>query len=179
VTRAFLDGPLPPNQTRAPSEVEETLYRHPAVLEAGVTGAPESTYGEVVVAFVVRREGQMVDEGELRAFCGQRLADYKLPERIVFLDALPKGLTGKVGHQNATLPGGTATTSKERLFLRGRLEFSGVARSLFPDFDACLTPVSKLAVFFNSRMSFFVPPSSFAMSSQPKPIPSTSHSRPR
>lgn len=80
----------------APQEVEEALYRHPAVLEAGVAGAPDPTYGEIVVAFVALRNGQEVDERELQAFAAQRLADYKLPERIVFLDALPKGLTGKV-----------------------------------------------------------------------------------
>jgi long-chain acyl-CoA synthetase len=80
----------------APQEVEEALYRHPAVLEAGVVGAPDPTYGEIVVAFVALREGQTVDEADLREFAAQRLADYKLPERIAFLDALPKGLTGKV-----------------------------------------------------------------------------------
>jgi long-chain acyl-CoA synthetase len=80
----------------SPQEVEGALYQHPAVLEAGVVGAPDATYGEVVLAFVALRNGQTVDEAELRAFAKQRLADYKLPERIVFLDALPKGLTGKV-----------------------------------------------------------------------------------
>ena len=80
----------------SPQEVEEALYRHPAVLEAGVAGAPDPACGEIVVAFLVLREGRTVSEAELRAFCGQCLADYKVPERIVFLDALPKGLTGKV-----------------------------------------------------------------------------------
>jgi long-chain acyl-CoA synthetase len=76
--------------------VEEALYQHPAVLEAGVVGAPDPVYGERVVAFVALRSGQTVDEKSLRQFARQRLADYKVPERIVFIDELPKGLTGKV-----------------------------------------------------------------------------------
>jgi hypothetical protein len=52
-------------------------------------------------------------------------------------------------------------------------------RPVIPDFDACRTPVSTLAVFFNSLMSALVPPISFAMSSYENPIPSTSHSNPR
>jgi long-chain acyl-CoA synthetase len=83
----------------SPQEVEGALYQHPAVLEAGVVGASDATYGEVVLAFVALRNGKTVDEAELRAFAGQRLADYKLPERIVFLESLPKGLTGKVNRR--------------------------------------------------------------------------------
>jgi long-chain acyl-CoA synthetase len=83
----------------SPQEVEAALYQHPAVLEAGVVGASDATYGEVVLAFVALRNGKTVDEAELRAFAGQRLADYKLPERIVFLESLPKGLTGKVNRR--------------------------------------------------------------------------------
>jgi long-chain acyl-CoA synthetase len=80
----------------SPQEVEEALYLHPAVLEAGVVGMPDSTYGEQVVAFVALRSGQSVDQESLREFSRQRLADYKVPERIVFVDELPKGPSGKV-----------------------------------------------------------------------------------
>jgi long-chain acyl-CoA synthetase len=81
----------------SPQEVEEALYQHPAVREAGVVGQPDPLYGELVVAFVaLRRDRAAVDEAELRNFTRQRLADYKTPERIVFLAELPKGLTGKV-----------------------------------------------------------------------------------
>jgi long-chain acyl-CoA synthetase len=80
----------------SPQEVEEALYRHPAVLEAGVVGDPDPVHGEQVVAFVTVRSGQAVDEKALRQFARQMLADYKVPERIVFLDALPKAPTGKV-----------------------------------------------------------------------------------
>ena len=67
-----------------------------AVREAGVVGAPDSMFGERVVAFVVVAEGYSLGEKELREFCRARVADYKVPERIVFLSALPKGITGKV-----------------------------------------------------------------------------------
>jgi long-chain acyl-CoA synthetase len=80
----------------SPQEVEEALSQHPAVMEAGVVGAPDSVYGERVMGFVVLGEGLCVTENELREFTRQLLADYKVPEQIVFLSALPKGLTGKV-----------------------------------------------------------------------------------
>jgi long-chain acyl-CoA synthetase len=80
----------------SPQEVEEALYRHPAVLEAGVVGQRDPVLGERVVAFAVLRGGAAATEEELRLFARERLADYKVPERILFFDALPKGLTGKV-----------------------------------------------------------------------------------
>src|SRR5215467_2997489 len=80
----------------SPQEVEEALYHHPAVLEAGVIGMPDPVHGEKVIAFVALREGLSADEQELRTFVCGRIADYKIPERILFLPALPKGLTGKV-----------------------------------------------------------------------------------
>jgi long-chain acyl-CoA synthetase len=80
----------------SPQEVEEALYRHPAVGEVGVVGQPDSAYGEIVTAFVVLREGCHADSEKLREFAKERLADYKVPERFVFLPDLPKGPTGKV-----------------------------------------------------------------------------------
>jgi acyl-coenzyme A synthetase/AMP-(fatty) acid ligase len=68
---------------------------HPAVLEAGVIGMPDAVYGEKVIAFVAPREGTATEE-ELRQLVRSRIADYKTPERILFLPALPKGITGKV-----------------------------------------------------------------------------------
>jgi acyl-coenzyme A synthetase/AMP-(fatty) acid ligase len=76
--------------------VEEALYKHPSVLEAGVIGVPDPVYGETVAAFVVLRKSQAIAPKELRRFAGQYLADYKLPEQILFLEELPKGPTGKV-----------------------------------------------------------------------------------
>ena len=85
----------------SPQEVEEALYQHPAVLEAGVIGAPDPVHGERVIGFVALRDGLAAGEEELRNFVRLRIADYKVPERIVFLPALPKGVTGKV--QRGTL----------------------------------------------------------------------------
>jgi long-chain acyl-CoA synthetase len=84
----------------SPQEIEEALYQHPAVLEVGVTGQPDPLYGERVVAFVALRQGASADEAELQAFARERLADYKTPERILFLPELPKGLTGKVDRRS-------------------------------------------------------------------------------
>ncbi len=84
----------------SPQEVEEALYQHPAVLEAGVIGAPDPIYGEIVVAFISLRDGRQATPEELQQFARQRLADYKVPERILYLDQLPKSPTGKV-HRRA------------------------------------------------------------------------------
>jgi long-chain acyl-CoA synthetase len=76
--------------------VEEALYQHPAVFEAGVVGKPDPVYGETVAAFVSLRPGAKAHESELREFARRRLADCKAPETVVILPELPKGLTGKV-----------------------------------------------------------------------------------
>lgn len=80
----------------APQEVEEVLYRHPAVFEAGVFGLPDPVSGEKVIATVSLRPGKQVDETELRKFARNHLNDLKVPEKIHFLAELPKGLSGKV-----------------------------------------------------------------------------------
>lgn len=80
----------------APLEVEAVLYQHPAVREAGVVGVPDPAWGEVVRAYVALKPGQSVTERELHSFLQERLAAYKVPEAIVFLPDLPKGLTGKI-----------------------------------------------------------------------------------
>jgi long-chain acyl-CoA synthetase len=80
----------------SPQEVEDALYHHPAVLEAGVIGMPDPEFGEKVMAYVALRPGLDATEVELRALVKSRIADYKTPERIFFLPSLPKGLTGKV-----------------------------------------------------------------------------------
>jgi long-chain acyl-CoA synthetase len=80
----------------SPQEVEEALYHHPAILEAGVIGMPDPVHGEKVIAFVALRGGLTVGEQELRDLVRSRIADYKTPERIAILPILPKGSTGKV-----------------------------------------------------------------------------------
>ena len=80
----------------SPQEVEETLYKHPAVGEAGVIGEPNEYWGKVVLAYVALRHGHTATREELIAFSKQHLAEYKCPEQILFLPVLPKGATGKV-----------------------------------------------------------------------------------
>ena len=80
----------------SPQEVEEALYQHPSVMEVGVVGMPDPILGERVIAFVSLRPTDAPSEKELIEFVRQRLADYKTPERILFIEQLPKGLTGKV-----------------------------------------------------------------------------------
>jgi O-succinylbenzoic acid--CoA ligase len=76
----------------APTEVESVLLEHPQVAEAGVVGRPDPEWGEAVTAFVVLRG----PAGDLRAFCRERLAPYKVPKTIEVVDALPRTASGKL-----------------------------------------------------------------------------------
>jgi acyl-CoA synthetase (AMP-forming)/AMP-acid ligase II len=78
------------------TDVEAVLLEHPAVQEAAVIGIPHPVLGEDVAAFVVVKAGQDCSEDALREFCGDRLADYKRPRLVWFLDELPRNATGKV-----------------------------------------------------------------------------------
>ena len=80
----------------SPREVDEVLLEHPAVAQAVAFALPDARLGEDVAAAVVLREATTVAEGELREFAARRLADFKVPRRILFLDAIPKGPTGKL-----------------------------------------------------------------------------------
>src|SRR6185312_10912128 len=80
----------------SPGEVEDVLYTHPAVYEVGVVGLPDRELGERVVAHVSLKPGGQATEADLIAWCGEKLAAYKAPERVVFANELPKGPTGKV-----------------------------------------------------------------------------------
>ena len=79
-----------------PREVEEALYAHPDVLETAVVGIADDRLGEEVAAVVVKRPGATASADELQAWTKQRVAAYKYPRRIVFVDELPKGPTGKI-----------------------------------------------------------------------------------
>ena len=79
-----------------PVEVETVLYQHPAVLECAVVGVPDAKWGEVGKAVVALRAGQAVSAGELIEFCRQRLARYKVPKSVVFVNSLPKSAAGKI-----------------------------------------------------------------------------------
>jgi long-chain acyl-CoA synthetase len=80
----------------SPQEVEAVLYEHPAVEEVAVVGHPDAVWGEGVVAHVVLQAGQRLGGSELIAFARSRLADYKVPDTVVFQSELPKGPTGKL-----------------------------------------------------------------------------------
>lgn len=80
-----------------PREVEEVLYTHPRVFDVAVIGVPDAVMGEEVMAFVLLREGGgTVGPGELQQFCARRLAEYKIPRRIQFVEDLPKTTSGKL-----------------------------------------------------------------------------------
>jgi acyl-coenzyme A synthetase/AMP-(fatty) acid ligase len=78
----------------SPVEVQHVLECHPGVREAGVVGFSDEAGGIVITAYVVPQ--QAVTQGELQTWCCDRLADYKIPKRIHFIDELPRGPTGKV-----------------------------------------------------------------------------------
>ena len=69
---------------------------HPALAQVVCFGMPHDKLGEEVAACVVLREGQQASERELQAFVGTRLTDFKVPKRILFMDEIPKGATGKL-----------------------------------------------------------------------------------
>lgn len=79
-----------------PREIEEVIAAHPAVQEVGVRGFPDAAQGEVAVAFVVRRIGQAVTADDIRRWCKERMAPFKVPVRVVFKQELPKSMVGKV-----------------------------------------------------------------------------------
>ncbi|QEL65313.1 acetyl-CoA synthetase [Oryzomicrobium terrae] len=76
-------------------EVEDTLYKHPAVLAAAVVATPDPKWGEVPCAFVELREGSNATEEEMIEFCREHMARFKVPKRVIF-GALPKTSTGKI-----------------------------------------------------------------------------------
>jgi acyl-CoA synthetase (AMP-forming)/AMP-acid ligase II len=80
----------------APREIDDALYKHPAVLEAAAVGVPDAHYGQEILAAVVLKPGARASEAELRAFCERELGRYKTPKQFRFMDELPKGPSGKV-----------------------------------------------------------------------------------
>jgi long-chain acyl-CoA synthetase len=79
-----------------PRMVEEVLYRHPDILEAAVIGEPHASHGEIVVAYLVPREGASLDDRDLKAFCREHLGQHQMPRRFVIRESLPKNATGKI-----------------------------------------------------------------------------------
>jgi long-chain acyl-CoA synthetase len=79
-----------------PREVEEVIASHPAVAEVGVAGVSDDLRGEVVKAWIVLRDGQEISSADIRAYCKENLASYKVPKQVEFRKELPKSLVGKV-----------------------------------------------------------------------------------
>jgi long-chain acyl-CoA synthetase len=79
-----------------PREIDELLYQHPAVAAAATIGVPDPLYGEEVAAFIVVKNGTKVTEQELIDYCKSKLADYKCPKTVRFVEDIPKGPTGKL-----------------------------------------------------------------------------------
>ena len=79
-----------------PREIEEFLFRHPKVQSVQVFGVPDPKYGEEIAAWIVVKPGQQCSESEIRDFCRDQIAHYKVPRYIRFVDELPMTITGKV-----------------------------------------------------------------------------------
>ncbi|MEP6895134.1 MAG: AMP-dependent synthetase, partial [Chloroflexota bacterium] len=79
-----------------PREVEEAIGSHPKVLDVGVGGIPDPNRGETVKAWIVLKPGENLTVEELKAYCKERLAPYKVPTHFEFRDELPKTTVGKI-----------------------------------------------------------------------------------
>jgi long-chain acyl-CoA synthetase len=79
-----------------PRDVEDVLYGHDAVREVAVVGVPDEYRGETVKAFVSLKPGESVSEDSLISFCKERMAAYKYPRQIEFVEDLPKTASGKI-----------------------------------------------------------------------------------
>ena len=80
----------------SPLEVDEVLMDHPAVAQVVTFAMPHDKLGEEVAAAVVLREGMAAAESDIRSFAATRLADFKVPRKVLILDEIPKGATGKL-----------------------------------------------------------------------------------
>jgi long-chain acyl-CoA synthetase len=79
-----------------PQEVDAVLFEHPKILEACCIGVPDAYRGETVKAFIVTQPGQSLSKEEIVQFCKEKLAAYKVPKQIEFIDELPKSAIGKI-----------------------------------------------------------------------------------
>ena len=79
-----------------PREIEEYLFRHPKVQEAAVFGVPDEKFGEQVATWITVREGESLTEDEVRSYCKEQIAHYKVPAYVKFVDEFPMTVTGKI-----------------------------------------------------------------------------------
>ena len=79
-----------------PHEVEDLLIQHPAVADAGVAGMPDKVHGEAVAAWIVLEPGSKLTETEVRTWCKQHIANFKIPHKVTFVEQLPRSAVGKL-----------------------------------------------------------------------------------
>jgi fatty-acyl-CoA synthase len=79
-----------------PREIEEFLYTHPAIRDVQVVGVPDERYGEELCAWIIRHAGAELTEEDVRAYCRGQIAHYKVPRYVLFVDAFPMTVTGKI-----------------------------------------------------------------------------------
>ena len=79
-----------------PAEVEEVLTSMPGILDAAVVGEPDPEFGEAVAAFIVLKVGAQVTEDDIKDYCGQCMANQKIPVTMLFIDEIPRTPTGKI-----------------------------------------------------------------------------------
>ena len=78
-----------------PREIEELLYQHPAIVECSVIGRPDPIFGEKTVAYVVTKDPELTEQA-VRDYCKEKIAEYKVPDFVSFIDDIPKSGTGKL-----------------------------------------------------------------------------------
>ncbi|MET4575826.1 AMP-binding protein [Ottowia thiooxydans] len=79
-----------------PREIEEFLYKHPAVSDVQVIGVPDAKYGEELCAWIILKNGEQATADEIRAFCQGKIAHYKVPRYVRFVESFPMTITGKI-----------------------------------------------------------------------------------
>jgi fatty-acyl-CoA synthase len=79
-----------------PREIEEYLYRHPAIADVSVIGVPDKKFGEELCAWIILKPGEALSPEAVRDFCQGQIAHYKIPRHIRFVEAFPTTVTGKV-----------------------------------------------------------------------------------
>ncbi len=83
-------------QNTFPSDIEAVLKTHPKVVQTAVIGVPDEMRGEIVKAYIILKKGEMLTEEEIKHFCREHMANYKVPKQIILLDSLPKTATGQI-----------------------------------------------------------------------------------
>ena len=80
----------------SPEEIEQLLYRHPNIEEVAVIGLPDIQWGEIVTAVIKCKKDKYLTDDEILAFCNDKLASFKRPEKIIIISELPRNSMGKI-----------------------------------------------------------------------------------